>query len=391
MRIILHIGAGKCASSSLQEHFSYNSIQENFAYATVLHNGELLCGKQMEEEAIKCVDNCLSSRTLLRNLKNEENFAQNLEQSLKIYAKHYDTLLLSCEAWHRQAKDFEDIAPIFNNYEVEIIFIVRPFVEWYNSAWWQWYNWDKGIKNIDAIINLQHFKNNEWDRFYEEFANLSFVKKVHMLSLNEDIIKQVYDIINIPYKIKAIKKSNISSSAELLAFLSKNIYLRPIHAPFYEIILNKYLQKRTKTPWTLSEANIAKLLEISNKSALNIAQYIKNENILDNPLWWNVNAYKDKQKDYHENFILEDTVLLNMLEEAQDVCDRLILHIQNLLQGKNLQKSKEYALCHENLLNILNVKKEVQKANYTPMEKLARYYTLITELDRFNEAIIRFI
>lgn len=312
MKIYIHIGAGKCASSSIQTHFSKYHTQEKLVYGNIIQNGDVLLGEQLLKQNLDLNKNNQTPYYYLP--------IPFLERVLKVNSKTDKNLFFSHEVWHLTYEYFMNLKDLLKQYHVEVIFIIRPPVQWCNSAWWQWYNWDLNIKSFDNWLEQTLFTGEEcelsWFKFYNNFKQLSYVKKIHLLSLQPNIIEQVYGIMDIPYKHTQEIKSNVSSSKELLYFLSSHKHLRPVHGIELEETLNTHLKKRSPTPWALSRDNVEKILDMTKDSCLALAPHIANENILENPLWWDVSAYEDKIASYSTELKLSEETLSDMLEEA---------------------------------------------------------------------------
>ncbi len=352
MKIFLHIGARKCASSSIQQHFSYNNIQGKFAYGVIdPRNGNILLGDDVKAKAlISAADYSCSSGDIFIN-------PENLHKSLEECAKKYDTLLLSQEGWTSSSDLFYQNKDIFEEHEVEILFIIRPYVQWYNSAWWQWRNWEKNIDEIDFyirqdtdIFTKKHIGGGcSWLKNYLEYKQLPFVKKVHLLSLQTNIIEQLYFIMNLEYEKCEVQQNNVSSSMELLSVLSSNKNLRPVHDPRIEFTINKYIKKRSPTPWVLSEENIRLILERTKSTCIELAKIIENENILEKPLWWDISAYKDKIVHYSRDISLSEEVQEDLLEEA----NALLVELEkNLNYNKKSTKLDTIGLLYKKIETI---------------------------------------
>ncbi len=370
MKIFLHIGSGKCASSSIQQHFSYNPIQNSFAYGTIIPaTGEILIGDKVIEDAKqRFTDYSFSFGNSFAN-------PDNLKKSLAKCAEKFDTLLLSSESWLRQYEDFENNKEIFEPYEVEIIFIIRPFVEWYNSAWWQWYVWDCPMERLDLFIdkhtdlinNYANDKRISWAITYKQFSALDFVQKVHLLTLQKNIIEEIYSIMSIEYNELAKTVYNESLSAEILHFLLQYKNFRNVHSSPIDFILCRHLKKRTKASWVLSENNIRLILAKSKRASLELAEFVKNEDILANPKYWEVSAYKDKIAIYNRDIRLSEETMLDMLEEAKEVANTL---------ENSLTNRKDYEA--NSLLQEIN---QQDNSNLSTSIQLLRMYFKIQMLD----------
>ncbi len=336
MKIYIHVGASKCASTSIQKHFSNNfeHAQQDglLGYASIDKNGMLISGKALQLTAIQSPVGYASTSKEILDKKDD------IQKALAQCAEKYSAILLSCEGWHDCHEDFRAIEDVFAPYEVEFIFIIRPVVLWYNSAWWQWFNWSENFKDVDSWIEWELNKRGErtslWLRDYHALSTLSFTKKVHLLSLQSNIIEQIYKLMNIEYlhKEEGEKIANASSSAEHLYFLCANKDLRTLHDSAVDFVLGRHFKKRSPTPWVLSRDNLLRIFEKSKPAYEEIAQYISNENILENPQWFKVAAYTDKLAKFTRDTNLTKDIIVDMLQEA----NLKIIELENKLNPKDI-------------------------------------------------------
>jgi len=310
MKIFLHIGYGKCASSTIQSFFSYNHTQKGFAYACINKTGTIDIGDKLKEQAIDSSHNYQSS-ILLRQVTIDDSFINNLTLGLKALSEDYDTVLFSKESWSHCYEEFALLSNIFSEYDVEVIMVVRPPVLWANSAWWQWGNWS----DLDEESYLQNNMPKKWLTNIRNFKKLDFVDKVHVLSLNNNIMKDIFSIVGFDDEGAAVESSNLSSSQELLSFMSHNRRLRVgMHTPGKESVLNKYLKPRSKANWILSKHNVEYILKSTKEDVLELSRVISNEDITKNKAWWESSFYDDKKMNRSND--LSKEVLNDMLLES---------------------------------------------------------------------------
>lgn len=326
MKIYLHVGAGKCASSTLQNYFSHKNVTGTFAYVCLNNNGNLSHGDDVALAASSAPGNYAVSSNLAKS--NVGDFLDNLENGLRELSKSFDTVLMSCEGWSDKADKINSFKRAFVEHEVSVIFIVRPPVQWMNSAWWQWFQWTP--KDVTLWVKQANVAA-DWVKTYQDFTALDFIRKVHVLTLQHNILEVIGSLLGVEIS-DSLAKHNASSSSELLNFFKLNRALRPgPHDAQSEFILNKYLGPRSKADWVLSQSNVQKILNKSKKSCEELAKFIENENIYDNDFWWNVEAYAKNIEGYILDNKLSYSDLTSMLEESYEI----IINLDSKLKNSN--------------------------------------------------------
>ncbi len=333
MKIYLHIGSGKCASSSIQQHFSYNNIQGKFAYGSLRADGSIAIGHDIYSCTLRIANNYINSTCFSKNTLSQ-SFLSTLTTSLQECSYFFEYLFLSFEWWYCDSGYFDKLSCILSKYDVEVIFIIRNPVEYYNSAWWQWGNFDESITSIEAYIQKQNIAA-IWLKAYFAFKKIAYVKKVHLLALNKNILSQLYAIMNISHnKLCINERNNTASGAGLLFFLSLNKKLRPTHGVGMEFLLNRYVSKGLPTPWVLSKENVAYILESTKEYCTELAKYITNDTILKDVRWWNIDSYKNNIACMTRNIHISSQEILRMLKEAYEI----IIKLNNSLTQKYEEK-----------------------------------------------------
>ncbi len=316
MKIFLHIGAPKCASSSIQQHFSYNNLQEKqkFAYGTIDISGSISTGKEVD---LRTITSTLDYASSYDNIVKKQ---EKIKLSLQECAKQYDILLLSCEAWYNRQEDFALFQEIFSDYEVAFIYVIRPCVSWYNSTWWQWKNWDLEVKSLDTWLEKTLVNNiaKIWLESYKAFAHLPYINKVHLLSLQSNIIEQIYNIMDLDFNNQKIEVHNISASAEHLHFLNNNKHMRSVQQSAVDFIFAKHFKKRSPTPFVFTKENVEDILSATKPYLIELAKFVSNENILENEEYWQIDAYNAKIEACERNKELSEEIMLELIRESQE-------------------------------------------------------------------------
>ncbi len=315
MKIFIHLGAEKCASSSIQQYFSHNNVRGKFAYVTLDKHGNLEFDKIIKLKSSILATNYVNS--LMKSDSVNTEFLTNLKNSLAKCAKLYNTIFLSGESLHALHKQFVKMIEVLSDYDVRFIMIVRPPVEWLNSSWWQWVNW-RGVCIEQWISSVNCSKN--WIEHYNAFKSLPYVKGMHLFSMQQNIVEQICKTLKISFDKNTSTMHNVSSSAELLNFFNLKRDLRTgEHDSALEFVLNKYLKARSPQNWVLSQENIEHVLEKTKPYNLELQKIISNEDITHNRAWWDISYYAERISRIDRGYELSGATLADMLAEAYSI------------------------------------------------------------------------
>lgn len=314
MKIYLHVGAGKCASSSIQSYFSFHKANSDFSYACLRVDGSVVSGAEIKNNAEKSATGYDSSINLNEEILSDK-FLSAMKTSLGKLAKKHKSILLSNEGWVVSSNIISKLSDVLSDYNIEIIMIIRPPVLWINSAWWQWGNWSN--VGEDRFIDKNSNVADTWLESIHNFNKLNFINKVTVLSLNKSILNDFADVLGLKGEHLASDK-NKASSQELLSFMTKHRSLREgPHTPKNEFILNRHLKSRTKSNFISNNKNIIDILSSTKDSCLELSTLIANENILESSAWWEESFYDNKLTS--RSYELSHSTLSDMLLEAYEV------------------------------------------------------------------------
>ena len=151
-----HIGFSKTGSSSLQGYLSFNPVHETrkthekLMYCSFEKGGKIIYGEDLLKSAIS---------TPLKYSSSFSGIAEQLENSKtkleldKIFEQGV-TPIFSQEDWGRTAEHFKH-SDFFGQLELDVYVIVyvRPQVDWFNSAWWQWFAWNGDFVTPKDVID----------------------------------------------------------------------------------------------------------------------------------------------------------------------------------------------------------------------------------------------
>tara|TARA_R110001583_G_scaffold17482_2_gene70653 strand:+ start:18732 stop:19736 length:1005 start_codon:yes stop_codon:yes gene_type:complete len=326
MKIYVHIGAGKCGSSSIQNFFSYNNqFSTKKAYCAIGTSGEVFTGENISNLAKSNVYDYLSSANLSL-FKDDSDAKDKLKSSLQSLSLKYDAILLSNEGWLEQSNLFEDLDDVFSNYEVQVLLVVRPPVEWLNSGWWQWGQWS-GVELEQWLF--ASLSKTRWFDYYTKWDSLNSVKKVTTIALNGDVLTEFADIIGFNYSAPK-GKTNISSDSKLLRLFKERRSLRPSpHEPQVEFSLNRHITSKGKPDWVISRSNIAKILRETEESNLNLLSTLHDRSVVENDSrWWGRGYYKNIDESIMIDKPLNKDELYDMLESAYHAIHKLDMELR---------------------------------------------------------------
>ena len=297
-KLLLHIGAGKCGSSALQEYLSINNILmtdqgSTVSYATIGPGGEITAGEAVSEKALSSVFQ-YSSSVGLSKVSNDSFHAETFAQSLeKIDA---DVVVLSCEGWINEPHHSKDIFA-FNDFDIEVLVYVRAPLEWLNSAWWQWGAWS-GVEFSNWLNRTE--ASTYWINAIEKWVSHEFVNKIHVRLLPEDIIGDFLDLLSIKRDISlSSNQSNNSLPSSVLRFFQSHEELRPTpHESEIDFSLSRRLSGiRSRPDWVIDIPEVIGVLDRTKKTNLSLQAYMQKSELdkmnLD-PSWWDVGHYSKK-------------------------------------------------------------------------------------------------
>lgn len=309
-KIILHVGMPKCASSTVQQALSSKEFYEDsngVSYCALYRSGSFLSGKDVVTRAAKSIfgyaasnlaDSLLSlSESSLKKIRHQ--LSQELEKS---------TVVLSCEGWGFNALTFRNLSKIFNfsGVEVEVVFFIRPQVDWLNSAWWQWGAFS--TNNMESWLN-KHFERPDWLGVYNSWKCVDWISDVSVYPVNSRLFYYLGKVLGISSDVlEATKSSNVSSSVELLSFLLNNRELRSgAHDPLFEFVLSRYVNfSGGRAPWVISKDLVEKVInchaERNRELFESLSSGVKGE-FFNEERYFSVSPYNDIRAEKLEDVI----------------------------------------------------------------------------------------
>lgn len=312
-RVILHIGAGKCGSSALQEYLSQSidlkdSKNNKAVYGVLRPDGTIITRKEVSELALKSVFQYASSPNL-KNIKGSDA-AENSLKSLKTIDA--DTLILSSEGWINDPEAAAERLNWLKPYDVEIVTYVRPPVLWLNSAWWQWGAWSN--VDFDRWINSSESMT-YWSVYLKRWESLPFINKTSVRLLPKNIVTDFLTLTDLHESSTANSKletvSNVSLPGSVLRVYQKYRELRPSpHESNIDFSLSRRLSGIKQSPdWVIDAEKIAAIIgntKVHNEELKGYFDATQLASFTSDSRWWSADAFQTQAVISSERKITED-------------------------------------------------------------------------------------
>lgn len=303
-RIILHLGADKCGSSSIQSYLSRqprlrrSGSGDHVQYCCLREDG-LLHGSRLRRMASSRPSSYVNSRSLSQLNSLPLEVKQQIHRRLR---RLNSDCLLSNEGWLRasrvQLSEFRNtIGADSNSFELEAFAFVRAPVTWLNSAWWQWGAWQQGV-DFDSWLDGA-IPSTMWARFVRRIQNLSFFTRLRVQPMRGDVVEQTCRLLNLDYNESSVR-SNTSLPAAALALYQQF----PQHRAGQHECRNDYVilhairsspYRYPGTPWVLTPEQIQRVLtktRTSNQRLIGLMSSSWADCIAADARWWKAEAYQ---------------------------------------------------------------------------------------------------
>lgn len=250
--LFLHIGFGKCASSSIQNLltsqplFKVNGRTHKFISFKKKESG-LLAGKSgqvlLTPKEIAAYQH-YPPNYKFTNLSHEPRV---MKHQLDLVKKDpADVGVMSTEL----LSDPRLITPeLISNFSalkmpITLFMVVRPFTEWLNSAWWQWGAFDKYSPEVWLSNHSAHVYRKVLDRW----LSLPNLKQHYVVDIRNSPVEKMCSILGLTSKKRPWR--NVSTCAELLRYLiiNKETVGRRVNDPFIEFVLNEEIDFHGSPP-----------------------------------------------------------------------------------------------------------------------------------------------
>jgi hypothetical protein len=242
-RFILHIGHGKCASSTLQTFLSLHPVLDLatpsggvLRYVAVQPDGGVLHGEALTDFAARVPLRYANSCSEFVSVPELHSYA--IDQIMRICGPN-DTVITSCENWANQGFVTKEVGRVVAGLPIEadIFMLTRPPVDWVNAAWWQW-----GVRYAqDRARSLTEFRLVDFTSSLNQWRSLDNIGRTGVFDISQGPIACLLNFagakISVPTEFESV---NVASDYDLLRHLMRNktIYQRSDTDPTVEFRLN---------------------------------------------------------------------------------------------------------------------------------------------------------
>lgn len=301
MAIILHVGAGKCGSSSLQAHmsnnprFSADDASTHYEYVCVQRNGDLLQGERIQLHTRMTPYGCQVSAGAEWPWAMDDAALKTLSTKLHQVIAQGRTPVASQESWFGEARHFaaNNTLPRLG-LRAKVVVFVRPQVAWLNSSWWQWGAWS----SLDFRNWVEGTRQNvRWTQNIAAWEAVPGVDSVEVHLVGQDVVAEFLGSLGVT--IDSSKRRNVSLDSNVLNYLRRRTDLRSLHNPVVDFVLEQRLAPAaTGTPWVMQPDQISALIEYYREDNLKLLSLLPRDTrtVMENdPHWWDPAAYGERK------------------------------------------------------------------------------------------------
>ncbi|WP_415408721.1 hypothetical protein ACLM45_08140 [Synechococcus sp. A10-1-5-9] len=222
------------------------------------------------------------------------------------------SLFLSNEGWAQAfslpgfCEEINDLIEVCSPIKTTMIVVVRPPVEWINSAWWQWGAW-QSEPNFERWFPVM-LKSLQWH------YKLNIVKErfpkvdLRVLLLKPTLLTDLAMLCGLEATAFASVGSVANSSlpAVVLRLYQAFPELRPgPHASGIDFsilrALNDHSTAFRRAPWVINRELIQQILTQTKTSSQALTAWMSEQDAADfkqDPRWWSSDAYQDREYEH---------------------------------------------------------------------------------------------
>lgn len=323
-KVYLHIGFGKTGSSSLQSFLSFNpefqhtETNEKLLYGCILEDGKIIYGDELKRRAEKSPLKYFASAPSIANLEILPVLKSELD---KIFEEGY-TPIFSHESWWKRTDDFRN-SNFFNNLAIsaDVIVYIRPQVDWFNSAWWQWFAWTKPFKRPQDVIDAWGYNFMLWGYQISEWGKLDGVKNITVRLQPNDIVEDFLRLFKQTpvHGLSQKYRVNTSLPAILVKLLLKYPVLRRLHNAYVAIFLSRFLKLEGNPPWIIDMGltnQIITATRLDNEKVLQMLDEASQESMKKDRRWWDAEYYRKRYVYNEKDLELSRSEFFSIMAQA---------------------------------------------------------------------------
>ena len=268
-RVVLHVGAGKCGSTSLQQTLARDEWRRGgrngvpFQYLRWRADGSITPVSREASSSLMGYEysECQLATLVDRSTAQIESTVRTLER-----ASRHHPVVLSNEGWHSEALALSSKPESVRqcrrllgaeSLDVEAVLYVRPQASWLESFYLQFGIWSGGT--IEAHVRrMRSGREGFWAARVEALQRLGFgsVSVRYVSDVTHDFVGTVLGVSPSHPALHSVPVANLRVSLDLLLLMLDNPTLRPdMHAPQVEFLI-----ERVAAEWKLPHRPVPPLL-----------------------------------------------------------------------------------------------------------------------------------
>ena len=311
--LFLHLGLGKCGSSSIQSAFSLSPEHvdkdgDPLRYVALGQEqvlGPRLVKERAERNAHAYIASVAPEGLVRRSNRSRQRAARFLQ------AQSGASLFLSNEGWSPAfaypgfCAGIEELIQHCSPRKITAIVVVRPPVEWVNSAWWQWGAWqpepdfERWFQSALPSLAWQ----TQLDTVKRRFPEIG----LRILPLKPTLLADVSVLCGLEATALASVDgaANQSLPAVVLRLYQAFPDLRPgPHASGMDFSILTALTESAvalqRAPWVINQEQIQQILTQTQPSVEALMEAMSAADATDvqnDPRWWTADAYQDHKNE----------------------------------------------------------------------------------------------
>ncbi len=299
-RLVVHVGAPKCGSTSLQAALSrrpeFRSRDgERYRYAAIAHDGAIMTGETLRRAAAtSTLGYAVSANVATLEGLGEGGIGAIADGLNRLLAD--SSVVLSSEGWFERIGEFRRLGLLSRMAaRVEIVAYLRPQAEFINASWWQWAVWSDIA--LDQWLARHDVRSCSWALMCYFWSLTEGVEAVHPRLKTDDVVADFFASLGCDAGEAAVLNRSLPAAA--LRFLQRNRELRPdAHDPEFDFVLARALSDwPERPPWVLPPGFVAQTIEqcLPDNLALKAMLPAAHTEIMSADTgWWEPSHYSDR-------------------------------------------------------------------------------------------------
>ncbi len=330
-KIILHVGVGKTGSSSLQSFLSFSPYlvsadgKQEFIYCCFNQNGGISAGTDLTKLAGCSLLQYSASET---DIARAEHIPQTKSDLEEIFSAGC-TPIFSQEGWSYRADEFRKSKFLLGiDCTAHVIVYVRPQVEWFNSAWWQWFVWSGKYASPEDFIAKRGFKIMLWADLIAKWKDVPGVESVRIRLQTKDIVEDFRRLLGIAEVtgLSPSPKVNVGLNQTLIKLLLRYPELRGENSADVDAVLQKHFVFEGATPWVLGTELISKIITetyADNQRLLEMLDEESRQSMQSDRRWWDPEFYASRAEVLKKELKLSRNEMIDIIDQAIPALSRL--------------------------------------------------------------------